>query len=70
MYAYIFELIFRFASARYTDERIKLMNEIISGIRVIKMYGWEYAFKRLISEIRRCSHIANHNIVIFNFKQN
>ena len=28
------------------------MNQVISGIRVIKMYGWEYAFKKLISDIR------------------
>ena len=42
----------RFKSARYTDKRVKLMNQVISGIRVIKMYGWEYAFKTLISNIR------------------
>ena len=42
----------RFKSARYTDKRVKLMNQVISGIRVIKMYGWEYAFKKLISTIR------------------
>ena len=29
------------------------MNEVISGIRVLKMYGWEYAFSRLIAKIRR-----------------
>jgi ATP-binding cassette subfamily C (CFTR/MRP) protein 4 len=43
----------RTASAKQTDSRVKIMNEVISGIRVIKMYGWEYAFKRLISKIRR-----------------
>jgi ATP-binding cassette subfamily C (CFTR/MRP) protein 4 len=43
----------RLASSKYTDKRVKLMNEIISGIRVIKMYGWEYAFKEMISQIRR-----------------
>jgi ATP-binding cassette subfamily C (CFTR/MRP) protein 4 len=44
----------RLAASKYTDERVKVMNEIISGIRVIKMYGWEYAFKRLIARIRKC----------------
>ena len=46
--------VFRLAASKYTDERVKVMNEIISGIRVIKMYGWEYAFKRLIARIRKC----------------
>ena len=36
----------------YTDERIKLANESIEGIRLIKMYGWEKAFKQLIDNIR------------------
>ena len=36
-----------------TDRRVKVMNEIISGIRVIKMYGWEYTFSQLIHIIRR-----------------
>jgi len=29
------------------------MNEIITGIRVIKMYAWEHAFKRVVSAIRK-----------------
>jgi ATP-binding cassette subfamily C (CFTR/MRP) protein 4 len=40
-------------TASLTDNRIRLMNEIISGIRVIKMYGWEKPFSDLISEARR-----------------
>ena len=43
----------RFKAARVTDNRVKVMNEVISGIRVIKMYGWEYAFSRLVARIRR-----------------
>ena len=27
------------------DERIKLMNEILNGIKVLKMYAWELSFK-------------------------
>lgn len=30
-----------------------MMNEVISGIRVIKMYAWEYAFKKVITSLRR-----------------
>ena len=35
------------------------MNEVISGIRVIKMYGWEYAFHRLVSRLRRYMYTFN-----------
>jgi ATP-binding cassette subfamily C (CFTR/MRP) protein 4 len=31
-----------------TDERVKKMNEVISGVRVMKMYAWEDAFAELI----------------------
>uniref|UniRef100_A0A1Y1M1I2 Uncharacterized protein n=2 Tax=Photinus pyralis TaxID=7054 RepID=A0A1Y1M1I2_PHOPY len=35
------------------DHRLRLINEIIQGIQVIKMYAWEKAFTKMISEIRR-----------------
>lgn len=44
---------FRAETAVLTDERIRTMNEVISGIRVIKMYGWEMPFSALVDEIRR-----------------
>jgi len=34
------------------DERIKMMNEILNGIRVLKLYAWETAFIRSITRIR------------------
>ncbi|XP_019856381.1 PREDICTED: multidrug resistance-associated protein 4-like isoform X2 [Amphimedon queenslandica] len=43
----------RYKAAKVTDRRVKVMNEVISGMRVIKMYGWEYAFSQLVSRIRR-----------------
>ena len=36
-----------------SDQRIKVMNEVISGMRVIKMYTWEYAFKKMVDKIRK-----------------
>ena len=45
--------IYRYKAARITDKRVKVMNDVITGIRVIKMYGWEYAFSKLVSKIRR-----------------
>jgi ABC-type multidrug transport system fused ATPase/permease subunit len=35
-----------------TDIRVKLMNEILSGIRVIKYYAWEHAFQKNITAVR------------------
>ncbi|XP_068192205.1 multidrug resistance-associated protein 1 isoform X2 [Antennarius striatus] len=35
------------------DSRIKLMNEMMNGIKVLKLYAWELAFKDKVSEIRK-----------------
>ena len=43
----------RFKSAKKTDQRVRIMNEVITGIRVIKMYAWEYAFKRVVKALRK-----------------
>lgn len=34
------------------DNRIKLMNEVLNGIKVLKLYAWELAFKDKVSQIR------------------
>ena len=34
------------------DLRIKLMNEILNGIKVLKLYAWEKSFEEKIGEIR------------------
>lgn len=34
------------------DNRIKLMNEMLNGIKVLKLYAWELAFKDKVSQIR------------------
>lgn len=35
------------------DHRIRIMNEVVSGIRIIKMYAWEIPFSALVTAVRR-----------------
>ncbi|GFS01334.1 canalicular multispecific organic anion transporter 1, partial [Elysia marginata] len=35
------------------DQRIKLVNEILNGIKVLKLYAWEPSFQKKILELRR-----------------
>nr|XP_035935989.1 multidrug resistance-associated protein 4 isoform X2 [Halichoerus grypus]XP_035935990.1 multidrug resistance-associated protein 4 isoform X2 [Halichoerus grypus] len=44
---------FRSKTATFTDVRIRTMNEVITGIRIIKMYAWEKSFADLITYLRR-----------------
>ncbi len=34
------------------DKRVKLMNEILSGVKVLKLYGWEKSFIGQVLNIR------------------
>lgn len=43
----------RMKVAQCTDHRIGIMNEIINGIQVIKMYAWEIPFQKVVAEARR-----------------
>lgn len=36
-----------------TDRRVMLIGEIINGINVIKMYGWEKPFEKIIKLARK-----------------
>ncbi|KAK9888685.1 hypothetical protein WA026_000915 [Henosepilachna vigintioctopunctata] len=41
--------VFRTKIAKLTGERLKLMNEMLSGIQIIKMYRWETNFSKFIN---------------------
>ncbi|CAK8671759.1 unnamed protein product [Clavelina lepadiformis] len=37
---------------KHKDERIKVMNEILNGIKVLKMYAWELSFRDKVYAVR------------------
>ncbi|KAL9978334.1 hypothetical protein ACROYT_G015835 [Oculina patagonica] len=39
-------------AAAVTDKRLVTMNEIIAGIRAVKMYAWESNFKDVVNDLR------------------
>ena len=53
----------RLKSAKVTDKRVRVMNEIISGMRLIKMYAWEWAFHEYVKKIRKS--VISHDYFIF-----
>lgn len=40
-------------TASLTDNRIRIMSEIVSGMRVIKMYTWETPFAKMVDQWRK-----------------
>ena len=41
-----------------TDQKLKILNSIIEGIRVIKMYAWEFAYEKIIQQ-KRYTEVKN-----------
>ncbi|XP_060863100.1 multidrug resistance-associated protein 1-like isoform X2 [Metopolophium dirhodum] len=48
------------------DQRLKLMNEILSGIKVLKLYAWEPCFEQKVLDIRRKETNVLRSTVYFN----
>ena len=42
----------RLRTATVSDERISLMNQVVSGIRAVKMHAWEDEYGRKIKHVR------------------
>jgi len=66
--------ILRLRIAKRTDQRLGIMNEIIKGIQVIKMYAWEKPFEKVVAEIRRSevkqlSYVSYIRAIFVSFKQ-
>uniref|UniRef100_A0AC35TJK4 Multidrug resistance-associated protein 1 n=1 Tax=Rhabditophanes sp. KR3021 TaxID=114890 RepID=A0AC35TJK4_9BILA len=41
------------AQMKYKDERVKLCNEVLNGIKVVKLYAWELPLCEMIEKIRK-----------------
>jgi len=57
--------VLRMRTAEKTDERVRNMSEIISGIRVIKMFAWEELFEKMMNLCRKYRPLAHF---LFQFK--
>ncbi|XP_060538501.1 ATP-binding cassette sub-family C member 12-like [Pantherophis guttatus] len=44
--------VFRRRSILLTDKRVRIMNEVLTCIKLIKMYAWETSFAKIITGIR------------------
>lgn len=57
--------IYRAQDAMLTDQRMKLINDLVSGIRTIKSYAWENHYLAKIREIRAKQHstVLKYNVV-------
>ncbi|GBP63240.1 Probable multidrug resistance-associated protein lethal(2)03659 [Eumeta japonica] len=43
--------------ASRTDDRVKVMSELVGGVQVIKMYAWEKPFEKLVDKLRSPLHM-------------
>uniref|UniRef100_A0A803YMJ9 Multidrug resistance-associated protein 1-like n=1 Tax=Meleagris gallopavo TaxID=9103 RepID=A0A803YMJ9_MELGA len=37
---------------KYSDQRVKLLNEMLHGIKILKLYAWEPSYQRKVMDIR------------------
>ena len=45
--------VFQIRQMKLKDERIKMVGEILNGIKVLKLYGWEPSFLQKLADIRK-----------------
>ena len=51
---HFYSLVFKSAiTSKKCDKRVELINEVLSGIKIIKMYCWETPYKNIIESLRK-----------------
>ena len=43
---------FSYRQQKFADERLKHSNEILQGIKLLKSYGWEHLYVKVVEKIR------------------
>nr|APD26520.1 ATP-binding cassette transporter subfamily C member 1 X4 protein [Brachionus koreanus] len=51
---------------KHQDSRVKIINELLNGIKIIKFYAWELCFKKLIDGVRSKEVLVIKKIAHFN----
>jgi ATP-binding cassette, subfamily C (CFTR/MRP), member 1 len=51
---------------KFKDERVKSINEILNGMKVLKLYAWEPSFEKLILDIRETELSIMRRIAVYN----
>lgn len=51
---------------KFKDERVKSINEILNGMKVLKLYAWEPSFEKLITDIREIELGIMRKIAVYN----
>lgn len=51
---------------KFKDERVKTVNEVLNGMKVLKLYAWEPSFQKLIEGIRNEELSVMRRIAVYN----
>ncbi|XP_040290618.1 canalicular multispecific organic anion transporter 1-like isoform X2 [Bufo bufo] len=65
---------FQMKNMKNKDKRLKIMSEILNGIKILKLYAWEPSFEKQVQEIRekelkdmlRFAYLFSVSVFVFN----
>ncbi|KAI9535316.1 hypothetical protein NQZ68_002870 [Dissostichus eleginoides] len=61
-------------SMKFKDKRLKIMNEILNGMKILKLYAWEPSFQTQVEDIRekelkvmkKFAYLSSISVFVFN----